>query len=129
QSWVALPAEHEESEPHFAHHPAKDLPVVTEAGATLRVIAGEAYGARSPARTLSPLFYVDAKFEAGASVELPDHEERAVYVIDGSVEIGGVAVETGRMAVVAKDVPVMIRATENTHAMFLGGTPLGDRHM
>jgi redox-sensitive bicupin YhaK (pirin superfamily) len=129
QSWVALPAEHEGSEPHFAHHPGKDLPVVTEPGATLRVIAGEAYGAQSPARTLSPLFYVDATLETGASVELPDHEERAVYVLDGSVEIDGASITPGRLAVLAPKARVTIRAPGATHAMFLGGAPLGDRHM
>ena len=54
----------------------------------LRVIAGTAYGERSPVQTLSPLFYVDVADAAGAQLALPDeHEERAAYVAEGRVAL------------------------------------------
>jgi len=53
QTWVALPAAQEEVEPSFAHHPAGTLPEIRRPGAVLRVIAGEAWGARAPARVYS----------------------------------------------------------------------------
>jgi redox-sensitive bicupin YhaK (pirin superfamily) len=42
QLWVALPTEHEETEPEFHHHPAHTLPSCDVEGARLRVLAGAA---------------------------------------------------------------------------------------
>ncbi|MEZ4466787.1 MAG: pirin family protein [bacterium] len=66
QVWVGLPSADEETEPSFHHHPPSDFPSFPVEGATLRVLVGEAYGRRSPARTFSPIFYVDAQLAAGA---------------------------------------------------------------
>ena len=60
QIWVALPAKDEEADPAFAHTPADALPAFGDGGARVRVIAGSAYGKRSPVGTSSDLFYVDA---------------------------------------------------------------------
>src|ERR1700739_4707197 len=43
--WVALPSQHEETAPEFAHHDQGGLPVVSEGGITVRIIAGSLYGA------------------------------------------------------------------------------------
>jgi len=67
QAWVALPRTHEEGEPAFVHHGAGELPVVSDGGATLRVIAGEAMGARSPVQTPMAMFQADLQLAAGAS--------------------------------------------------------------
>jgi redox-sensitive bicupin YhaK (pirin superfamily) len=54
--------------------------------------------------TLSPLFYVDASMAAGTALSLPDeHEERALYVIDGAIECGAQRTEPGRMLVFAPE--------------------------
>ncbi len=87
QAWVALPIAHEETAPAFAHHPMRTLPERTAAGVALRLIAGEAWGLRSPVAALSPLFYAHVDLEAGAEVSLPtEHVERAAYVVSGRVE-------------------------------------------
>src|SRR5215472_7451335 len=54
QAWVALPTEREDTEPSFAHHGKSDLPVIEAAGSVIRVIAGEAFGARARVITHSP---------------------------------------------------------------------------
>src|SRR5690348_7710186 len=51
QLWVALPLRHEETDPDFHHHPARDLPSVIIAGTRVRVLAGAAFGETSPVRT------------------------------------------------------------------------------
>src|SRR5690606_1945698 len=66
QLWVALPAAHEEVEPAFFHHPAATIPSLELPGVSLRVLAGSAYGKTSPVQVLSPMFYVEARLEAGA---------------------------------------------------------------
>src|SRR5215204_3012861 len=80
QSWVALPLKNEESEPDFSHHQASELPVVEGEGKRVRLIAGSLYGARSPVRTLSDMFYADATLVPDALLDVPvENEERAVY--------------------------------------------------
>ncbi len=105
QTWVALPHASAEVEPSFVHHPAATLPVVERPGATVRVIAGHAFGARSPAAVFGATLYAAAELAPGARLAIdPEHEERGVYVVAGSVTIGGAAVETGQLAVLTEGV-------------------------
>jgi redox-sensitive bicupin YhaK (pirin superfamily) len=77
QTWVALPREHEEDPPAFAHHPRATLPVVERPGATLTVVAGHAFGVRSPVAVLVDTLYVSIDLRAGASLRIPaEHAER-----------------------------------------------------
>ena len=132
QCWVALPTRDEERAPAFEHHPAATLPEVRRAGAVLRVIAGSAYGATSPASVSSPTFYVDARLESGAEIALPaEHVERAAYVVDGEVECDGRRFGPGTMIVFRTGGEhARIRARQASHVMLLGGAPLdGERHI
>jgi len=131
QLWVALPRTHEETEPTFRHHPGGTLPELEKGGVRLRVLAGSAYGATSPVDVLSPLFYVDVAMPAGGELPLPsEHEERALYVLDGVVGWGAGRSGPGRMVVFAPGAEVVLRAESPTRAVLLGGAPLeGPRHI
>src|SRR5829696_3477944 len=135
QSWVALPLEDEESAPDFAHHAAAELPVVEGEGKRVRLIAGSLYGARSPVRMLSEMFYADATLAPDAVLPLPaEQEERAVYVVEGSVEVlpeRDVYV-AGQLLLLRPGAEVLVRSTAAKAArlMLLGGAPLeGKRHI
>jgi redox-sensitive bicupin YhaK (pirin superfamily) len=122
QTWVALPRESEEVAPSFSHHPQASLPVVEPPGATVRVIAGRAFGVRSPVAVFTDTLYAAAELDPGASVVLtPEHEERGVYVVEGDVTIGDAAVGTGQLAVLAEGVEVEVRAPFSATLMLLGG--------
>jgi redox-sensitive bicupin YhaK (pirin superfamily) len=56
QTWVALPKRHEEAPPTFTHQPREKLPVIAGDGATVRLIVGSLYGARSPTETFTEMF-------------------------------------------------------------------------
>ena len=71
QCWVALPKSDEETAPEFFHYEAEHDPGAPQDGAELRVIAGEAYGARSPVKVYSPLFYVDVRLRRARSSRFP----------------------------------------------------------
>ena len=131
QSWIALPQAREETEPAFHHHPADSLPVIEREGARLRLIAGEAFGKRSPVETFSPLFYVEAELAQGARLQLPaDFRERAVYVVTGAASVAGRSIEASTMAVFAEAAEVALTAEAETRLMLLGGEPLyGKRHI
>ncbi len=135
QSWVALPQREEECAPAFAHHGARELPLVEGEGKRVRVISGALYGARSPVAALSEMFYADAALEAGARIEVPTvHEERAAYVVEGAVEIeqDGATFEAGQLVAFKPGAHVTLRAANTAPArlMLLGGEPLeGRRHI
>jgi len=130
QSWVALPAEHEETAPAFAHTPQSDLPEWTEDGVWMRLVAGEAFGQRSPVATLSPLFYLHAECSAGARLRLPgQHAEQAVYVARGSLNFGGQVVLPGQLLVFGQDTDIDLTAPEAATVFLFGGEPLGPRHI
>jgi redox-sensitive bicupin YhaK (pirin superfamily) len=127
QAWVALPREHEETDPAFSHHAANALPALEDDGVVRRLIAGEAYGARSPVQTHSPLFYVHATLEAGAREQLPaSFAERAAYVIEGEVEAEGRALKAGQLVVFGAGAAV-VEARSRATLMLLGGEPVGER--
>jgi redox-sensitive bicupin YhaK (pirin superfamily) len=143
QSWVALPARDEETDPAFAHHGIGDLPVVEGDGVHMRLIAGSLYGARSPVHTRSEMFYADVRIESGARLAIPaEHEERAIYLVEGTIEIfanGGSEGETfdgPRLLVLKPGAPIILTATSPASPaspakmMLLGGAPMdGPRHI
>ena len=131
QTWVALPQAHEETAPDFAHVGRDALPEVTGEGKRVRVIAGEMFGTRSPVRTFSDMIYADACLDAGASLPVDaEHVERAVYVLDGTIKIGGDAHGSGRLLVLRPGDLITLRAQTAARVLVLGGEPMdGPRHV
>jgi len=132
QTWVALPQAEEEREPSFVHHPAASLPRIERPDATVTVIAGTAYGLRSPVAVFSPTLYVDAQLRAGAVLEIePEHEQRGCYVAEGSVELGGERFGAGQFVVLAQAAgAVGLHALEDSRVMLAGGAALdGPRYI
>ena len=129
QTWVALPQSSELAAPDFHHHPQATLPRVSAAGAELRVIAGTAFGERSPVAVFSPTLYVAAEMEAGAVLELDaEHEERGVYAVEGDISVAGTPVPRQHLAVIEGRETVTVRAATRARAMLLGGARLdGER--
>tara|TARA_R110002072_G_scaffold66874_2_gene164401 strand:+ start:1946 stop:2821 length:876 start_codon:yes stop_codon:yes gene_type:complete len=125
QAWIGLPAADEETDPSFAHHAADDLPMFTRGDVQYRLIAGNAFGHKSPVRVFSPVFYLHGEAPSRATIDLPDdHEERAIYVVSGEITVDGEAVEGGRMVVFAAGSTPDIATTTDTRFMQLGGAPL-----
>ena len=128
QTWVALPLEHEETEPRFEHYGSEAIPKVSVDGAEITVVIGSAYGHTSPVRTASETLYVEAKLEPGASLQLPCAQEVAVYVVDGSIEIGDETVGDGVLAVLQDGATAAVNAPAGAHIMIAGGDTLeGER--
>jgi hypothetical protein len=131
QSWVALPKEHEETAPAFEHVAMERLPLIEDRGISARIVAGSLYGATSPVKTHSDLFYADVQLAAGIALPLPaEHEERGVYVAEGEVEVAGQIFEAGRLLAFRPGDAITLRARSNARLMLLGGEPMdGPRHI
>jgi hypothetical protein len=128
QTWVALPEAAEEDPPSFNNYTSEQLPVYTDKGIWMRLIAGDAYGLKGDVQTRSPLFYLHVVLDKGAKFDLPkNHSERGFYIVKGKVNISGTTYEEGQMLVFTKYENPLITATENTTLMLLGGEPLGER--
>ena len=132
QVWLALPVEDEEMEPAFEHYPASALPILTPApGVRAVVIAGTAFGARSPVGVRSPTLHTELRMQAGGTLTLDnEHEERALYPVSGRISVGGQAIEPRRMVVLRAGAEVTVRAEEASLLMLVGGARLPEpRHL
>ena len=131
QSWVALPKKDEETAPAFAHHAVGEFPVVRDNGKSVRVVVGSLYGARSPVATTSETIFADVTLKAGSTLPLDaDHEERAIYLLDGEIDIAGDKFGGDRLLVFKPGDKITIRALTDAHFTIFGGAPMdGPRHI
>ena len=131
QSWVALPKTHEEIAPNFEHVADAALPLLTDKGRSVRIIAGSMYGERSPVKTAFDLFYADVVLDVGARLPLPaEHEERGIYISEGSLTIAGERHEAGRLLVFRPGDEITLSTETGARFMMLGGEPMdGPRYI
>ncbi|HIK16665.1 MAG TPA: pirin family protein [Leptolyngbyaceae cyanobacterium M33_DOE_097] len=129
QTWVALPDEHEETEPWFRHHPATDLPAWEENGVSIKLIAGSAYGRTSPVQTFSPMIYLDVQFAPGTQIVLPtDYSEQAVYSVTAGLKLNDHPLEQHRLAILTQGATVTVAADTEARCIVVGGEPVGSRY-
>lgn len=132
QTWLALPDAYEDAAADFVHAPKSALPLLEGEGKEVRLILGQAWGATAPVPMLSEVFYADAILQAGAAIPLPDnHEDRGVYILDGTVEQAGQSFEAGRMLIFRPGDAISLRAGgRGARLMLLGGATMGSpRHI
>jgi redox-sensitive bicupin YhaK (pirin superfamily) len=131
QSWIALPEAYEEIDPSFQHFDAASLPVIEERGLRARIIAGSAFGRKSPVGMLSEWLYADVMLEAGASAPFdPDQDERGIYVVEGEIDIAGETFEGPRLLIFRPGDLITVRATQRARLMFFGGSAMeGPRYI
>ncbi|RCS30553.1 pirin family protein [Rhodanobacter denitrificans] len=131
QVWVALLQADAEVDPEFHHHDRAALPKIRRPGMEAVLIAGTAYGERSPVKVFAPMFFLEVQLAAGAELALPtEHSERGVHVVEGAVRWGELEVGALQMAVQAGPAAPPLRAHEASRLMLFGGAPLdGERHL
>lgn len=130
QAWVALPDAYEETDPAFYHYGKADLPEWEENGVRERLIAGQSDGISANVKIHSPLFYIHWEMSLGSSRILgTEYKERAIYVASGVIEIDGISVIQGQMAVLSAGKEIRIIAKVHSTVMALGGEPIGQRFL
>jgi redox-sensitive bicupin YhaK (pirin superfamily) len=128
QTWVALPTDYEGVDPSFSHHPAHTLPKLEQPGVRMVVIAGDAFGVRSPVVVFSRTLYVAIEMEAGASLVIPqEHAQRGLYLVQGEAAIEGESLPLEHMALLAPGQPATLTASVPSRLMLLGGDPVDGR--
>lgn len=132
QTWIALPESHEDMEPVFEHHAKEALPEIRDQGIEAKLILGRAYGEVAPAKLYSDTFYLDVRLDARARFPLPtDHEDRGIYITEGSIRIAGQEYEAGQMMVFRPGDQITVAAGDRgARLMALGGETLnGPRYI
>lgn len=125
QFWVALPRHAEQVAPAFQHAPGASLPRVNGQGYVLTLIAGRCWGLESPVQTHSSLFYADILFSTPGCFPVPaEHAERAIYVVDGVVNLAGEALSTGQVYVLENGAAAVIEADSPARFVVFGGEAL-----
>ena len=133
QIWVNLPARDKMVPAHYQEIPKDRLPSARtdDALASVRVIAGEALGARAVIETRTPILLFDWTLEPGASVDVPVPRDFDVYayVFEGGATVGeGTRLDEGQLAILGGgDAVRLARPRESGSAgrlLLLGGVPL-----
>jgi redox-sensitive bicupin YhaK (pirin superfamily) len=123
QTWLALPEDVEDVAPTFEHHAKESLPMIEDKGVSVRLILGDAYGASAPAKMFSETFYADVKLDPGSRLPLPnEHEDRGIYIVEGSILIAGQHYEAAQMMVFRPGDAITVAAgPQGARLMILGG--------
>jgi len=130
QTWLALPTEHEETAPTFTHYRADQIPVASDQGATLTLIAGSSDGLLSPVKTFSDMIYADLVLAPGARYAFrAEHIERAVYVVSGDLRVAGQEGGFGpaQLVVLKPGAEVVLGSDQGARLMLVGGEPFAEK--
>lgn len=130
QIWVALPKALEDMEPSFAHTEAQDLPVWQQETATFKLIAGEAFGKKSPVPVYSPLYFIEVKSTEPTTLHIGDQlfGESALYILEGSIANDGNTYGTKQLLVAKETTLCAFEMAANTTLYLFGGEPFTEEH-
>ena len=130
QIWVALPKALENMEPSFAHVEAEDLPVWQQDGVTIKLIAGEAFGKKSPVPVYSPLYFIEITGTENAKLSIGDalFGESAMYILEGSITNDGNTYGTKQLLVAKEAKLCEFEMSANTTLYLFGGEPFPEEH-
>ncbi|WP_255946381.1 pirin family protein [Streptomyces odontomachi] len=128
QLWVALPAEHRDTEPAFQHYAPE--PVRLD-GAEVRVFLGALAGSTSPVPTFTPLLGAEILLAPGARVTFPVTTgfEHGLLVDEGDVRLSGAPVAPGELGYVPPGAAGLTMANGSGTAartVLLGGPPFDE---
>jgi redox-sensitive bicupin YhaK (pirin superfamily) len=131
QLWLNLPAKRKMTAPWYQDIQSSNIPEYrTEAGVTVRVIAGSVGGIEGAiTREDTEPLYLDIHLPAGTTFEaaIPATHNAFIYVYRGAVKVGDTLVGSRRMGILnnAGD-GVILSATENSRLILVAGRPLNE---
>lgn len=128
QTWLALPDDKEEVAPLFENTLRADLPEFNGDGANGRVVVGSFGGLTSPVKTSSDTLYADIHLAPSGRVQIDAKaEERAVYLLEGEVEIAGDRFASDQLLVFRPGDEIVVSSQQGAHFMLFGGAAFDSR--
>lgn len=128
QIWVALPKHLEQMDPEFFHADHNDIPHWVENGVSFKLIAGEAFGKKSPIPVYSPLYFIEIKNTDATTLSIGEHlfGESGLYILDGEVITEGNTFGPKNF-LVAKDAKLCEFSLAPNSAIYIfGGEPFSE---
>jgi redox-sensitive bicupin YhaK (pirin superfamily) len=128
QIWVALPKHLEESEPSFQHIDANEIPTWEEFGVKIKLIAGEAFGKKSPVKVHSNLYFIEIKSENAQMISIGDElfGEIALYILEGYIKSEGNRYEPKQILIANDSKLCEFTIGENSTVYIFGGEPFSE---
>jgi redox-sensitive bicupin YhaK (pirin superfamily) len=135
QLWVNLPRRDKMMAPRYQEVPGGQIPAGTSADGrvSVKVLAGEALGAKAVIDTRTPIVYLDATLEPGAVFEQPVPEDfnAFAYVVEGEGVFGAERVPAGPHQIVlfrndAGKTRIEADSNSRLRVLLIGGRPLGE---
>ena len=123
QIWVALPKELEKMEPQFSHIEENQIPSWTEGDLQFKLIAGEAFGKKSPVPVFSKLFMIEIKSKTRQTLNIGDqlYGESGLYILEGGIESEGNIYEPKQLLVAKDSTLCEFTIQENSTIYIFGG--------
>lgn len=125
QIWVALPKELEETEPSFTHIEAGDIPQWNQNNVQIKLIAGKAFGKKSPVPVYSELYFIEIKSAKKQKLSIGNDlfGESALYILEGNITADGNNYKSNQI-LIAKDSKLCeFEMDKNTVVYLFGGEP------
>ncbi|MFT3823387.1 MAG: pirin family protein [Chitinophagaceae bacterium] len=132
QIWVALPKELEQMDPTFYHAAKDEIPEWVQNGVHYKLIAGEAFGKRSPVPVYSKLFLLEIKATEKTTIKIGSElvGEAGMYILEGSVGSEGFTYEPKRILVARDSSLCEFVMNAGTTVYIFGGEPFPEyRHI
>ena len=139
QLWVNLPKAEKWAPPRYQDLRATEVSLLSsqDAGALVRVIAGEIDGHAGPGRTYTPMTMLHVTLAPGARLDLPWRADfnALAYVLAGAGWAGAerLPVSMGQLAVFGQGEAIRLEAAEGQESrspelevLLLGGRPIGE---
>ncbi|MFT7033180.1 MAG: redox-sensitive bicupin YhaK (pirin superfamily) [Cyclobacteriaceae bacterium] len=126
QIWVALPKNKEGMDARFEYYSSTELPHWEENGCSIKLVAGNGFGEKSPLQGFSPLFMVDILANRKTTLDLRDQlkGEVAMVIVKGSIVDQGQIVEKGQMLISKTNEECSVDMEAGTRLLLFGGEPL-----
>jgi redox-sensitive bicupin YhaK (pirin superfamily) len=131
QIWVALPKDLEQMEPSFAHVEEADIPHWTDNGLSFKLIAGEAFGRKSPVPVYSPLYFLEIKSTKSQKISIGQDlfGESALYILEGSITSDETVFEPKQILIAQDSKLCEFEMGENTTVYIFGGEPFPEERI
>lgn len=127
QLWIALDEAHRHGVPSFRNYPAP--PVIERDGYRVTLLAGSAFGERSPVEVFSPLLGMDVAATGSAEMRIPlaPTFEYAVLPLIGHVAVDGEVFTPDAMAYLGSGrESISLRSEAEGRFVLVGGVPFGE---
>ncbi len=125
QIWVALPKDLEQMDPQFSHITENEIPRWTEGDVQFKLVAGEAFGKKSPVPVFNKLFMLEIKSKTKQTINIGNelYGESGLYILEGAIESEGNVFEPKQLLVAKDSTLCEFTIHENSTIYIFGGEP------